>query len=123
MQTPRVFTVSRRFIQGRPGQRSAVVPMLRMSGHWLSACGFDEGAVVSVRAGEGRLVITIVYRGERPAAQHVVTPSSQRVATKPTHPGRARALPRLLRMRRSLHRIVARRGDGRVGAPASASLA
>jgi len=72
----RTFTVTRRYIEGRrPHQEGELVPLLRMSGHWLEQCGFDTGALVSVTAKQGRIVLAL-FRPAPAAMQQV----SSRVA-------------------------------------------
>jgi len=51
--------------------RCQLVPLLRMSGHWLEQCGFGIGALVSVTAKQGRIVLTIFLPA--PAAMQQVS--------------------------------------------------
>lgn len=80
----RTFTVTRRYIEAcRPHQQGELVPLLRMSGHWLEQCGFGTGALVSVMAKQGKIVLTIF----RPAPAAMQQVSSHVAATRALRDG------------------------------------
>jgi hypothetical protein len=69
------------------------------SGHWLEQFGFGNGALVSVTAKQGRIVLT-VFRPAPPAKQQV----SSRAAS--ASPPSASPRARLGAMRASLRRVA-----------------
>ena len=59
------ISISSRYQQRARGRRGQHVPFIRLSGKWLDAIGFNEGARVRVSGEVGKLTLIISYRKSR----------------------------------------------------------
>ena len=57
-RSPRVLTMTMRFVPRSSTMEEARVPYLRMSGRWLAAHGFRIGEPVYVTVEQGRVILT-----------------------------------------------------------------